>query len=224
MFDSVCYAREKFLKKNGGYMFPDRAIIYMAPCTLQQEYDRMLNCYKQPFYGLNFKSFIPFLVQDFVSKPYIEILQSNQLLAEKQIIKDIDLCSIKSQDLHKVKKGCVFKPSKDGSLHGFCFWFEVFFNGDDKTKCVVLSTSPDAKPTHWKQTCILLPQEILVKKEELLPEIFVTIQSDYENRRHYDISISIGGEEEEQSELEQLLIETYLKQQQEKQSMDITKS
>jgi hypothetical protein len=66
-------------------------------------------------------------------------------------------------------------------MHGFCVWFDVTFDphhtyktkttmaaaeeeaGDNGKRpsgqVVVLSTAPGEKPTHWKQTFILLPAD-----------------------------------------------------------------
>lgn len=56
-------------------------------------------------------------------------------------------------------------------MHGFCVWFDVTFDPhhtyksksaaaqDTGGQVVVLSTAPGEKPTHWKQTFILLPAD-----------------------------------------------------------------
>jgi hypothetical protein len=43
----------------------------------------------------------------------------------------------------KTIRSFVFKIQKTGNFQGFCAWFDVYFEGSDESKKVILSTSPD---------------------------------------------------------------------------------
>lgn len=56
--------------------------------------------------------------------------------------------------------------SKNGQYQGICVWFDCNFPRLSSRDHIVLSTGPKAKPTHWKQTVILLPDEQTVEEQE----------------------------------------------------------
>jgi len=52
-------------------------------------------------------------------------------------------------------------PHSDGIAHGVAFWFELQLSPE-----VVLSTSPGAPPTHWRQAVYTLPEPLNIKQNE----------------------------------------------------------
>lgn len=74
---------------------------------------------------------------------------------------------------------------KDGKFQGICIWFVVEFpNGSE------LSTAPSCKLTHWKQTVIVLPNEMEVYTNEPLAFKFTLNRSEL-NRRNYNMELTM---------------------------------
>ena len=53
MLDSVLLARDKFLKPGTGLMFPSRAQLYAAPCTVDELWKKRRTYWLEPKYEFN---------------------------------------------------------------------------------------------------------------------------------------------------------------------------
>lgn len=76
---------------------------------------------------------------------------------------------------------------KPGKYEGVCLWFYCSFpNADNDNEQVVLSTSPKASSTHWKQTVLLLP-EIACESLEIGDPIAISLEMkrNEKNSRRY---------------------------------------
>ncbi|KAH9643635.1 hypothetical protein HF086_006111 [Spodoptera exigua] len=159
MLDSVLYARDRFLK-DGGEIFPESAAIYIAPCSVSSMYDQWDNVY-----GVSMKSFSRELRTSKGSKPEILTIKPEDLLGTEEA-----LCA-----------------SKNGFYQGLCLWFECNFpelpnsTGDSRT---VLDTSPKSPPTHWKQTVIVLPDQLEVEEGEPIAFQLEMTRADATSRRY----------------------------------------
>lgn len=98
-----------------------------------------------------------------VREPSIEICNANNLIT--------DTAEIQVFDLYRVTTDCVnfsspFKLTvkKTGSLTAIIGYFDIFF---DLENPVHFSTSPQAPPTHWKQTVFSLNEPISITEGEL---------------------------------------------------------
>lgn len=118
-------------------------------------------------------------------KPEIEVLSCEDLLSEGECISYLDLSEITSSDLDVIEFDHVFVTSKDGTYQGLCLWFDVEFPNS-----ITLNTSPDSKPTHWKQTLIILPEESVVEKGEPIA-CKLDIKRDQSNLRRYNIQFEM---------------------------------
>ncbi|XP_045777482.1 probable protein arginine N-methyltransferase 6.1 [Maniola jurtina] len=187
MLDSVLVARDKFLKDDG-LLFPQSAMIYVAPCSVPQLYDKWKN-----FHGVSLTSFSKHLRASKSSKPEIMEISPDDLLGEEEVLAWINL---KDPDLELggFRIEHVVGARKNGQYQGLCIWFDCDFpilsTGDE----IVLSTAPKAKPTHWKQTVILLPEEQNV--EELEPIAFkLDMNRDINNPRRYNLELTLQDPE-----------------------------
>lgn len=70
--------------KTGGVLYPSRAILFLAPVSLDQLYEEKFNSWAD-FYGLDFSPLIPALQQKALKQPEIMILSPTQLLAPPQV-------------------------------------------------------------------------------------------------------------------------------------------
>lgn len=185
MLDSVLLARDRFLKPDG-LLFPDRAILYCSPCSLPSHFGNWENVS-----GVKMTKFAEHLRKQKSSKPEILSIKNEALLADDTVIAFLDLNDVSATDLDRFDFNEVIVARKDGEFQGVCIWFDVLFPLNDKSDDVVLSTHPQAEPTHWKQTVIPLPANIETV-EPLSPVAFkLIIQRNPENSRQYHLLLEI---------------------------------
>lgn len=185
MLDSVLMARERFLKP-GGFLFPDRAIIYLSPCAVPSLFEDWENVS-----GIKMTKFAEQLRKQKSSKPEVLIVQKEHLLADDIVVAFLDLNDISPGELDRIDFNEVIVAKKDGKFQGVCLWFEVLFPSNDMEEDTVLSTHPQCAPTHWKQTVVPLPENIETV-EPLTPIAFkLVIERHPENYRHYNLILEI---------------------------------
>ncbi|KAL9648354.1 hypothetical protein ABK040_001933 [Willaertia magna] len=224
MLESVLYARNKYLDKVNGLLFPSKACIYMSPCEMNDLYKERVEFWND-VYGFDMSAAIPLAMETLARKPYVECIKQEQLLLKIPIIiKELNLMTITNEDLQFIQCECYIQLEdnnikQQNCIHGFCVWFDVLF----EPKEVILSTSPNAAPTHWKQTIIMLPQPLEIPKSGKLPKTILTMTPSDVNPRHYDISIDIPeafAEEEEDYDLKDLIMKQFLNQEDEDSMQD----
>jgi len=191
MLESVLYARDKWLNKQTGLLFPQKAIIYMSPCEMNNLYDEKINFWTD-VYGFDMSAIMPLAMNELALKPKVDIISPSQLLTKRPIcMKEMDLGTVTADDLKYIQCECYIQidDAQEGQdyVHGFCVWFDCIF----EPKTVVLSTSPSAPPTHWKQTIVMLPQPLPIPSSKNLPKVMIQMTPSDANQRHYDISLEI---------------------------------
>ncbi|RNA31812.1 arginine N-methyltransferase [Brachionus plicatilis] len=202
MLSSVLFARERWLKKDTGLMYPSLAYLYVCPVEMTRYLNENLS-YWSSFYNINYQSMSKVYREVFLSKPIVEIIKSDQMIDEEQILASFDLKNVNIKDLESIQEyNLEFSARKDCTLHGFAFWFDVVFDTDEET--VILQTGPNSEPTHWKQTIALLPEaihsfaennnqhenELVIKENDLFKSFVILNQSD-DNPRNYEIDIGV---------------------------------
>ncbi|VVC94040.1 uncharacterized protein LOC126972179 [Leptidea sinapis] len=189
MLDSVLTARDMFLKE-GGEIFPESAIIYVAPCSVPSLYDKWENSY-----GVNLSSFARHLRSDKSSKPEIMQINHEDLLGPEIALNWINLRDDAVNDLDSYSVQHVLGANRSGRYQGLCVWFECNFPVLDGEERIILNTSPSSKLTHWKQTVILLPEEQKVEKQE--PIAFkLDMNRDGVSSRRYNLELTLLDPEE----------------------------
>ena len=183
MLSSVLTARDKFLKP-GGLMLPKTAKLYAAPVNMEDYCNERFGFWTDVF-GFSMNTFISAEAQSMLSAPVISEVKEEMLLAQPQLVKEIDLIEASQSDLRLVSAELPFVANKQGICHGFCFWFDCHFE-----EGVVLSTSPKAPMTHWKQAVVMLP-EMLASAPNLRLDCKVNFQPSEENERHYEITLEM---------------------------------
>jgi len=153
MLDSVLIARDRFLKRDTGIMLPSHASIYAAPCSLD-EYWKAKVKFWDSVYGFDMSALGREVVRrgrGLGAKPEVMVLSPDQILAEPQLFARFDLKTCTTQDLDAMSGRYFVSVKRTGNNHGIALWFDCQFDPSG----VVLSTSPLAPPTHWKQTVIV---------------------------------------------------------------------
>lgn len=183
-------------------MYPSLAYLYVCPVEMSQYLNENLS-YWTCFYNANYQSMSKVYREVLLSRPIVEVIKSDQMIDEEQILASFDLKTVNIKDLESIQDyNLEFSAKKDCSLHGFAFWFDVVFDTDQET--VTLHTGPDKEPTHWKQTIALLPEAIhsfaennnkneneLVVKENDIFRSFVMLNQAEDNPRNYEIDIGV---------------------------------
>jgi protein arginine N-methyltransferase 1 len=145
------FARDKWLRKDGkGLMYPSVAYLYVCPVEMTEYLNDNLK-YWSNFHQLNYEPFQAVYKQLMLEKPVVEQIKKEQLIDEEKILCSFDLNSIEAKELETVQAyNLEFTATRNCSLHGFAFWFDVIFTTDNDV--VTLSTRPGEQHTHWKQT------------------------------------------------------------------------
>lgn len=186
MLDSVLYARDKFLKPSGS-MFPQNASIFVAPCAVPSVFDAW-----ESHDGVHMQAFGAALRAQKSLKPEVMVLSAENLLHEGIVMSWLDLNEVTIEDLNELIFNEVIVVQRSGRYQGICIWFDVDFPTNNDGITVTLSTAPSFKPTHWKQTIILLPdqyQEYVEANEAIA--FSLTMKRNEENPRQYKLEVTI---------------------------------
>ena len=181
MLDCVIFARDKWLKKEGGIMFPDRAQMFLAGIEDKKYKHRKINSWNN-IYGFNMNC----IKEAAISEPLIDECNDDYLISSTCKIYDIDLEKIKIEELDFMS-GYEIEFNDDDCFNGLVAWFNVSFNKGKKK--IELSTSPYDTMTHWKQTVFYIEDDVDVEKGEKLKGNIAVIK-DKKNFRFINIKIS----------------------------------
>jgi protein arginine N-methyltransferase 1 len=180
MLDCVLYARDKWLKKDG-YMFPDRAQMFLAGIEDKKYKHRKINSWNN-IYGFNMKC----IKEAAIAEPLIDNCTDEYLISSTCKIYDIDLYNIKKEELDFMS-GYQIEFNCDDIFNGLVSWFNVSFNKVQNK--VLLPTGPYDKPTHWKQVVFYIEDDVYVKKGTKLKGNIAVIK-DKKNFRFINVKIS----------------------------------
>lgn len=191
MLDSIIFARNKFLIE-GGIIFPEECYIYTAPCELKElfvEWDDI--------WGVKMGDFGKELRKSYQLKPLVTCVQKSDLLSDGNEVCKLNLNSVNTVDIDKITKKFVIPSERHGKFQGVCIWFTVIFpDNSARSDHVILSTSPLDPLTHWKQTVIVLPDEIEVEEQEPIAYELLLTRSE-EMSHSYKICLTILDPEKE---------------------------
>lgn len=179
MLDTVLYARDKWLDKNG-YILPDRARIFLASIEDGEYRYNKVDSWSN-VYGFDMSC----LRNTALAEPLIDVSEAENVNSSIAKVFDIDLYTVKKDDLD-FSAGFEIEFTKNNQCHGIITWFDVIFQ--KLPSRVVLPTGPFDTPTHWKQVIFYLDKEIEVKKGEVLKGNIAAIK-DKGNYRFIDIKI-----------------------------------
>lgn len=118
-------------------------------------------------------------------KPEILQISSKDLLSDGNALFWIDLNDVTLEELDTIYHQEVVASMRNGKYQGLCIWFTCQFPSENNDS-ITLSTSPIEPPTHWKQTVIVLPEEVDVEVgSPITYELF--IKRNENDRRRYNI-------------------------------------
>lgn len=181
MLDSVLYARDKWLKKNG-LIFPDRAALYLVGIEDADYKDEKIKFWDD-VYGFNFSC----IKEIAISEPLVDVVEAKQIMtAEPCKLIEFDITKVRKEDLD-FSSSFSLTAARDDYCHGFVLYFDVTFSSCHKP--VGFSTSPYDPYTHWKQTTFYLREDLTMREGETVTGTF-SCSRNAVNFRELDINIS----------------------------------
>ncbi|RMD43210.1 hypothetical protein DV735_g1920, partial [Chaetothyriales sp. CBS 134920] len=179
MLDTVLYARDRYLRKDGK-IFPDRATIYMAGIEDGEYKDDKIGFWDN-VYGFDFSP----MKATALAEPLVDTVELKAVVTDPCEVFVIDLNTVKTSDL-AFSERFELKCRRDDFIHALIAWFDIDFTACHKN--IRFSTGPHAKYTHWKQTVFYLRDMLTVQEGESVRGYLSNKPND-KNRRDLDIKI-----------------------------------
>jgi len=184
MLDTVLYARDKWLAKDG-LIFPDKASLHVCAIEDAEYRDDKINFWDN-VYGFNMSC----IKELALLEPLVDVCEPKQLISEPCQILDIDIYTVKKEELD-FTSGFQVKVTRDDYCHALVAYFNVEFS-KSHTK-LGFSTGPRSSYTHWKQTVFYLEDPIPCKTGETISGN-ITVKRNAKNPRDIDITIEASSE------------------------------
>ena len=131
-------------------MAPSRANIFLYPLDCEEKYNDLTKYYSNVF-GLGMKPTIEAILNDAI----VTCVSPEQVLPcepPRAVLKEMDLGSIRKEELKSIKSGFAFVAQRDGTLHGFAGCFDTIFDGE--TAVVCLPCRPLRSPSRSRNTLL----------------------------------------------------------------------
>lgn len=186
MLDTVIFARDKWLKP-GGLLFPDRACLFLTAIEDRKYKDEKIFWWDS-VYGFNMSSIRNVAVKE----PLVDIVEPHQIVTDSCLVKEVDLYTVTIADL-TFTVPYILTAKKNDYIDALVAFFTVEF-----TKChkrTGITTSPEARYTHWKQTVFYIEDCLTVKHGEQLTGQF-SMAPNPRNKRDLDFTITFNFEGE----------------------------
>lgn len=146
--ENVVFMRDKYLKKEGGLMFPDAFTFKLALIEDEYYYDRKINFWDE-VYGIKMSCIKNWVL----TEPIIDLVDPSVVVTDTFKLLDRSIDSIK---LHELDFSCKYELSamETISAHALIAWFELHFTLGPREN--VLNTSPFMPKTRYRQAIFYL--------------------------------------------------------------------
>ncbi|KAJ3521961.1 hypothetical protein NM208_g13068 [Fusarium decemcellulare] len=172
MLDTVLYARDTYLEKDG-LIFPDKATIFFAGIEDGDYKDEKIEFWND-VYGFDYT---PLKATALSEPPFLTL----------------DLYTCTTADL-AFQTPFKLSVKRDDFIHALVSWFDIDFTACHKP--IRFSTGPHTKYTHWKQTVFYFEDVLTVQQgEEVSCDLHV--RPNDKNRRDLDIQIAYDFKSED---------------------------
>lgn len=159
MLPAVVMARDRYLKP-GGALLPSGCRLFLS-AVQSYEYRATQLDYWDSIYGFNMSAMKDLALKE----PVIDTIDKWQLCANNVIISELDIhkCPLESSFFTSPFE---LKINTDTDVHALVTWFDVAFHDFPVKR--FLSTSPQYKSTHWRQTYFYFDDPIAAKNGDKL--------------------------------------------------------
>ncbi|GIJ87859.1 hypothetical protein Asppvi_006772 [Aspergillus pseudoviridinutans] len=200
MFDSVIYARDRYLAP-GGLMVPSDATLRIAPFADSELISSHISFWDD-VYGFQMGSMRKNIYDDAL----VRSVQPATIPGDSDVFLELPLHTITVEELSFLKEFQVTLKEDIEALDGFAIWFDIFFMPSrdstipknavpsemQKKGFVAFTTGPDGPETHWQQGVLLIDRErkkrVALKKGQTITGK-VGYQKREEGSRSLDITI-----------------------------------
>ncbi|XP_075156546.1 protein arginine N-methyltransferase 1-B-like isoform X2 [Haematobia irritans] len=163
LFQSTCqdviYARDKWLKKEGGLIFPDQAKLFMIAFEDRKHKNENIEWWKG-VYGFNMQC----LREVALKEPRYQLIKPQQILSKQCPIKLLDLNKATKDEL-KFRSKFMLPIEKAGHMDGLSLYFHIYFTKSHTP--LGFSTDPWSAGTNWMQTLLFLDKSLSVKENTI---------------------------------------------------------
>ncbi|XP_077410596.1 protein arginine N-methyltransferase 6 [Vanacampus margaritifer] len=170
MLNSVLYARDKWLKKPGGVILPNKAELFITPICEPVVENRLDFWYTlKDKYGVDMSCMSDF-ARKCIKNSDISVspVTAEDVLSHPARFAELDLHTTTVEQLRSVKGHFRCESFGSAAVNAFCVYFTVSFPCPDKPQPLVLSTSPFKPETHWKQAVLYLDEPVDVVQDTLV--------------------------------------------------------
>ncbi|OQO01358.1 Protein arginine N-methyltransferase 1 [Cryoendolithus antarcticus] len=188
MLDTVLWARDRYLRKDNGLIFPDKATIFVAGIE-DGEYKEDKIGFWDNVYGFNYAP----LKATALTEPLVDTVELKAVVTDPAAVITLDLYTCTTADL-AFSLPFNMPIRRTDYIHALVAWFDIEFSACHKP--VRFSTGPHTKYTHWKQTVFYLKDVLTVEAGENVRGV-LGCRPNGENRRDLDISIEYELETED---------------------------
>ncbi|KAJ5674079.1 Ribosomal protein arginine N-methyltransferase rmt3 [Penicillium macrosclerotiorum] len=206
MFDSVIYARDRYLVP-GGLMVPSHATLRIAPFADSEFVDTNVSFWNN-VYGFNMSS----MLMNIYDEALVRHVKPTSLPGDSSVFLPLPLHTITVDELSFLKEFQVTLNEDIDALDGWAIWFDMFFmpsqdstipenagpSDMQKKGFVAFTTGPHGTETHWQQAICLIDhgkqQPKPLKKGQVLTGK-VGYQKKEEGSRLLNISIEWQAED-----------------------------
>ncbi|KAJ5155730.1 protein arginine methyltransferase RmtB [Penicillium capsulatum] len=164
MFDSVIYARDRYLVPDG-LMVPSHATLRIAPFA-DPDFIASHISFWHNVYGFKMDS----MLLKIYDEANVRSIQPTAIPAESDVFLPLPLHTITVQELTFLKNFQVTLKEDIDALDGWAIWFDIFFmpsrdstvpenavpSDMQKKGFVAFTTGPDGPETHWQQAICLI--------------------------------------------------------------------
>lgn len=181
MLNTVILARDKWLAP-GGFIFPDRATLYICAIEDRQYKDEKINWWDS-VYGFDMSC----IRKVAISEPLVDIVDPKQVVTNSCLVKEVDIYTVTEADL-TFNAPFHLQCQRDDYAHALVTFFNIEF-----TKChkrTGFSTAPESRYTHWKQTVFYFDDYLTVKAGEEMYGV-INIKPNKRNQRDLDFTIEV---------------------------------
>ncbi|CRK92142.1 CLUMA_CG005725, isoform A [Clunio marinus] len=182
MLDSVIYARKNYLKDDG-LLLPNRCTISLVGYGSETTYNNYIKFFDN-VYGFNMKC----MIKEILREGHVEKCDGEYVLTKSNTICDLDLMTC-DMNYSNFTYDFNLEVTKASLMTSFVGYFDTFFDLPEK---VSFSTSPDSKPTHWKQAIFYLAEPVNVKVGDQISGKFIC-RRDRNDLRSLNIEIKAFG-------------------------------
>eukprot|EP00522_Entomoneis_paludosa_P010512 CAMPEP_0172449086 /NCGR_PEP_ID=MMETSP1065-20121228/7885_1 /TAXON_ID=265537 /ORGANISM="Amphiprora paludosa, Strain CCMP125" /LENGTH=432 /DNA_ID=CAMNT_0013200685 /DNA_START=70 /DNA_END=1368 /DNA_ORIENTATION=- len=181
MLDTVIFARDKWLVKENGIIFPDKAVMYLSAMEDENVRRERIDFWDD-VYGFDMSPIKEIALRE----PVVDVVDPKALVTDAVPILHLDILTCTKEDL-AFTADFKLQARRNDFIHGLVAYFECAFTQIHKP--IGFSTAPFCRYTHWKQTMFYVPETVTICAGETFHG-HLECKPNPRNKRDLDIAIS----------------------------------